>query len=310
MTLEVRVESLEALETFEVQFAESVKRILDAINDINRIFENQMLMANDRIYRFRSHVSYLRRALAQTKDEEEYRALERALREAEDQLQRAQRWFQQAEQAYHEYRRQQDRVRSLALHEAPRALAFLRRKIEDLRAYIAVQLPAASTVAPSSAPSSLSTPSVKKWVSDFFEIDVSKVRVEDIDPNFETSHGYTRDQMEQWIEQLKAIQHLIYEKGYTEADFVRMRASSDPWERALGETYHKFYHADLSGERTNLDFIVVEWVGDHYEVINGRHRIWIAQQMGLKYIPARVSAPDEETLKMLRADGRSIPSSS
>jgi len=144
-------------------------------------------------------------------------------------------------------------------------------------------------------------------VRDFFEIDVSKVRVEDVEPDFKvTPHGYTREQIEQWIRDLKEIHRLCREEGYTDEDFQRMRYSSDPRERALGETYHKFYDHDISGERLNHDFIKVDWFGDHYEVTNGRHRIFVAQQMGLRHMPAMVTAPDEETLKRLRAEGERI----
>jgi len=36
------------------------------------------------------------------------------------------------------------------------------------------------------------------------------------------------------------------------------------------------------------DTIAVEWRGDHYEVLNGRHRLYVAQEAGLKSVPARV----------------------
>jgi len=80
-----------------------------------------------------------------------------------------------------------------------------------------------------------------------------------------------------------------------------MRNSLDSKERALGETYHQFYDHDV-----NHDFIKLEWVGDHYEVTNGRHRVWMAKQMGLRHMPAMVSAPDEATLQRLRAEGERI----
>lgn len=145
------------------------------------------------------------------------------------------------------------------------------------------------------------------WVRGFFEIDVSKVRVRDVDPNFQvTPHGYTRAQIEQWIRNLEEIHRLCREKSYTDDDFQQMRFSPDPKERALGDTYHKFYDHDSSGERLNHDFIVVEWVGDHYEVTNGRHRIYVAQKMGLRHMPAEVWAPDEATLQRLQAEGERI----
>jgi hypothetical protein len=66
------------------------------------------------------------------------------------------------------------------------------------------------------------------WVRDFFEVDVSKIRVDKVEPNWErTQHGYTREQIAQWIAELKEIQRLCREKGYTDEDFRRMRSSAD-----------------------------------------------------------------------------------
>ena len=145
------------------------------------------------------------------------------------------------------------------------------------------------------------------WVWDFFEVDLNKLRVDGVDLNFQrTPHGYTREEIAQWMEELREIQRLCREKGYTDEDFQRMRQSSDPKERALGETYHKFYDHEASGERMNHDFIKLEWVDDHYEVTNGRHRVYMAKQMGLRHIPAMVSAPDEATLQRLREEGKRI----
>jgi len=140
------------------------------------------------------------------------------------------------------------------------------------------------------------------WVQDFFEIDLSKVRVRDVDPNFQrTHHGYTREEIEGWTRNLKEIQRLCREKGYTAEDFQRMRNSPDPKEQALWKTYYEFYE---SPEKPH--WVVVRWERDHYEVEEGQHRILVAKQMGLRHMPAHVIAPDEATLQRLRAEGERI----
>jgi hypothetical protein len=145
------------------------------------------------------------------------------------------------------------------------------------------------------------------FAKDFFEIDLSKVKVDWIDPDWQrTPHNYTREEIREWMENLREIQRLCREKGYRAEDFERMRQSPDPKERAIGQTYHKLYDYEKEGERMNHDYILVEWVDDHYEVLKGRHRVWMAQQIGLRHMPAMVYARDEETLRRLRAEGERI----
>ena len=141
------------------------------------------------------------------------------------------------------------------------------------------------------------------WQHDFFEIDLDQVPTPSLDPNWVASKGYPRQQQEQWIRHLGEIQRRMREEGWRPEDFDRIRQGSEPSERAIGESYHKFYHHDPSGERLNHDFIKLDWVGDHYEIVNGQHRIWLAKQHGLRAMPAYVSAPDQATLDRLRMDG-------
>jgi hypothetical protein len=144
------------------------------------------------------------------------------------------------------------------------------------------------------------------WQSDFFEVDLSKVSIRDLPADWQDSKSYTREQMNTWVQQVKTIQQLCQEKNYSDSDFRRLRQSQDPAEQELGHTYHKFYDHDTSGPNMNGDYIKVDWVGDHYEVTNGRHRLALAQQADLKHLPAHVSAPDRATLERLRSDGEHL----
>jgi len=141
------------------------------------------------------------------------------------------------------------------------------------------------------------------WQNEFFEIDLSQVPTPELDSKWSTSKSYPREQQEQWIRDLHEAQRRMREDGWRREDFDRIRHSSNHPERSLGETYHKFYDHDQSGDRMNHDFIKVEWVGDHYEITNGQHRIWLAKQHGLRTVPAHVAARDQATLDQLRADG-------
>jgi len=307
MAQEVHVESLERLDVLEGQVAEFVHELAEHVCSLNRSFQHAVVYGQEMLQRQQMKVAHLEQALAQANKEEERARLRRELERAMQHLSRLRHWYAQVEQAYAEYRRQEARIQALIAQEAPKARAFLRRKIEDLRAYIALTLLGSSS-APGALLSERETPSsttTTSWVSDFFEINPALVRVKDVDPDFvKTPHGYSRDQIEEWLHHLQIIQRLR-NQGYTDEDFQRMRHSQDPAERALGTTYHKFYNHDLSDERgrMNQDFIVVDWVGDHYEVVNGRHRILLAQQMGLQRIPAMVRAPGREILEWLRSGG-------
>ena len=141
------------------------------------------------------------------------------------------------------------------------------------------------------------------WQEGFFEVDLNQVPPPDLDPGWTASKGYTREAMAEWMSQLAEIQRRMREEGWRAEDFERLRQSRDPAERALAETHHKFYDYGSKGGRLNFDFIKLEWTGDHYEITNGRHRIWLAKQYGLRTVPAYVYAPDRATLERLRREG-------
>ena len=99
------------------------------------------------------------------------------------------------------------------------------------------------------------------WEKGFFEVDLSKVKTPELDPNWEQSpKSYSRQQIDGWTRQLGEIQRLSVERGYAYEDFQRMRNSQLPAERELGETHHKFYDHD------HRDFVSLVWKGKQYEV--------------------------------------------
>lgn len=130
------------------------------------------------------------------------------------------------------------------------------------------------------------------WEKGFFEVDLSQVKSPDLDPNWKKAHGYTRAQVDDWSRQLGEIQSMSVNRGYTYEHFQRLRNSQVPAERELGETHHKFY--DHGHQTGNHDFVSLTWNGKEYEINNnGRHRVSSAQQMGLRRMPAEVSAQSE-----------------
>lgn len=131
------------------------------------------------------------------------------------------------------------------------------------------------------------------WEKGFFEVDLSQVKTPDLDPNWErTQHGVTRQQIDGWNRQLGEIQRMSVERGYTYDDFQRMRHNPVPAEKELGETHHKFY--DNREHGSNKDHVDLIWENNEYRVdVNGNHRVYSAKEMGIRRMPAQVSAPSE-----------------
>lgn len=131
------------------------------------------------------------------------------------------------------------------------------------------------------------------WEKGFFEVDLSQVKSPDLDPNWKTTpKGVHRHQINDWTRQLGEIQSMSVNQGYTYEHFQRMRNSQVPAERELGETHHKFY--DHGAQTANRDFVSLTWNGKEYEIDkNGNHRVSAAKDMGLRRMPAEVSAQSE-----------------
>jgi len=133
------------------------------------------------------------------------------------------------------------------------------------------------------------------WIKKFFEVDMNHVQRPNLDKNWQSTKGYPRQDVEKWVKQLAEVQRLSSEKGLGYADFQKMRNSTDPNERALGATHHKFYDHDTSGEATNGDHVTLMWNGQSYEVSNnGRHRVQAAKNMSLGFMPAEVTGQEEQ----------------
>ena len=144
------------------------------------------------------------------------------------------------------------------------------------------------------------------WQEDFFEVNLDQIPMPEIDPTWDATKAYSRVQIEQWLSELDEIQRRSRDQGWRAEDFENLHDSAIPAERSLCETYHKFYHHEKSGTRLNNDFVKLDWTGDHYEITNGQHRIWLAKERGLRTMPASVSAPDQETLNRLRGDSERL----
>jgi hypothetical protein len=139
-----------------------------------------------------------------------------------------------------------------------------------------------------------------EWRKDFFEVDLNRVDSPDIGNNWQGSKGYSRQEIEGWARKLGEVQTLSHDRGLGYDDFSRMRSSTNPDERALGDTHNYFY--DHGGN----SHIKLSWTGDRYTVDNGIHRVHAAKQVGLRTMPAEISA-EEQHLSRCQAEGFRTP---
>jgi hypothetical protein len=89
-------------------------------------------------------------------------------------------------------------------------------------------------------------------------------------------------EMEGGYNKLAAMKPAIDSGIGRESDY--WRAVDDSRNLQYQEGYQRVYDAFYGG-----DAIRVDKVGNAYDVINGRHRIWLAHEMGLSSIPVHVN---------------------
>ena len=139
-----------------------------------------------------------------------------------------------------------------------------------------------------------------EWLKDFFEVDLNRVDSPNLGNNWQGSKGYSRQEIEGWARKLGEAQTLSHARGLRYEDFSRMKSSTNPDERALGETHHHFYDHDGNTH------IKLSWTGDRYTVDNGIHRIHAAKVAGLRTMPAEISA-EEQHMGRCQAEGFRTP---
>lgn len=95
-------------------------------------------------------------------------------------------------------------------------------------------------------------------------------------------HKVTQDEMRDGIGRLQEMRPAI-KSG--------VGANSDYWyefDQQHGLSYEHGYQRVYDSFYRDSDAIRLEKHGDRYDVINGRHRIWLAKEMGIDTLPAHV----------------------
>lgn len=233
--------------------------------------------AHAALERCRSQVYYDRNGRAYVPDCSAYaRALaeaERHLQQVEAELRKTQMWRSRIEQAAASYRAHAQRMRDLANARTSQGRTFLDQKIAQLGEYAAI--------APAALSAAASTVAANRWMdSGIRGINPAQLP----DPTEIETEGFSKvseEMMRLGLQRLQEMRPLI-ESG--------VGASSDYWaeydrthgldyEHGYQRVYESFYGSDA---------IRVNWDGTNYDIINGRHRVWLARRMGIDWLPVRV----------------------
>jgi hypothetical protein len=215
-------------------------------------------------------------------------ALERArlhLAEAEAELRTVQEWTRLVERQAEEYHRQAQRLKAWLDGELPKANAFLERKITTLQSYVAMGISSGGyavtppTLAVGEASAALSSATPVPVVQD---IPLDQINWEDVGALGEADYRkVTREEVQQGLLKLEQVVRPAVQQGACGDDFSRMDAEQNlDYAHGYRCIYDAFYGPN--------ECIVVEKVGDRYQVINGRHRLLLARELGLSSLPMRV----------------------
>jgi hypothetical protein len=249
------------------------------------------------------------------------------LREAEVELRKVQQWTREMQRAVGEYQRQVVRLSALLSGELPLASALLGRKIASLQGYAAMSGPARrwsptvgglrsgarmsrswTDMAPSGgggdgrsplggvgATEDLAIPDLPGGSTgvdirtpaaggtedvSVGRIDISDTYVHDMADFEKVSH----DEMVEGFRKLEEVVRPAVRQGAGGDYFSQLDAERGlDYPHGFRRIYDAFYGNDA---------IRLERVGDTYQVMNGYHRLFVAKELRLESVPARVIVPE------------------
>lgn len=120
------------------------------------------------------------------------------------------------------------------------------------------------------------------WVDiGIVDVDLAKIDLSDSPVHGpDDFHKVSYEEMKDGFEKLQNDVLPAVEQGANGDDFWQMdQERSSEYREGFQRVYDAFY-GDSSIRLTKVD--------DHYEVVNGYHRLYVAKEMGLSSVPARV----------------------
>lgn len=291
----------EAIAEFEAalgRFAQaSIERVAAAETAIRRTSET----LEDRRGELRRELSRLQDEIANADEDEDTSHVKRRYEETEDALANVRRWQQTVTGQMESYKREALRLEELSAGTTAEARAFLRRLLDDLSAYYALQTQgtavgvniggessASGVVSPSSInqpfdPTSFSLPKGFRWVP-ISEIDTAR-DLADVS-NKESFRKVSYDEMLHGFETLRSeiLPAINDPANPANKDTFRRRDEDEmvPYEKGTLRVYEAFFGDDVihldRGQNDKL-----------FGVDSGRHRIRVAMDAGWTAVPVRIT---------------------
>lgn len=213
----------------------------------------------------------------------------RELAEAQTKLRDVQRTMQQVKQSIDAYHRQARRLTLFLQDDIPKASALLACKLQILQAYVSISPPEAqsefTTVPPASGRSTSRVATIADKHSiqnDVRSIPVDSIHIADLEhvKGPEDFHKVSYEEMVEGFRKLQTVVQPAVAKGLGVDYFHELdKKLSLDYQHGYQRIYEAFY-----GDSA----IRLEKIGNRYHVINGAHRLWVARQLQIENIPARV----------------------
>lgn len=292
----VRYEAIAKLEEALGSFARaSLERLRIAETTLRRTTES----LEDRRRDLRYEISQLRDEIASADPESDTSGARRRLEEAESSLAKVRAWQGRVEEAAQRYQREAQKLEQISSGTTIEAHAYLRRLLDDLAAYFALQhdgsssarlssLAGSSTISSSGMeqaqttfdPTSFALPDGFRWVS-VEEVDKSRlVDVQQDDAYKKASYAEMRRGFDALRDEILPLMNDSETPVDTSTFASRDAASGTPHEQGLQRVYEAFFgEASIylsRGPNAGL-----------FSINNGRHRIKVAMDAGWAAVPAR-----------------------
>jgi CHASE3 domain sensor protein len=204
------------------------------------------------------------------------------LQQAEEELNNVKNWISKVNQAATMYRARVLNLKRIIQNEIPKANSLLGEKIDELQQYISGGSHSSGSI---SAPSTTNTASMSgDWIDTGIQsVELDKIDLEDSSVN--SSDDFHKVSQQDMVEGLQKLQDVVAPAVANGADgdyFTQMDTNQG---LSYADGYRKIYDAFFGNSCIRLDKI-----GNRFRVNNGYHRIFIAQQLGIRSLPARVIA--------------------
>ena len=315
-----------SLHRFGSEMGDSLDRIEQAFREVSDTLKNKLLSAKRELEQCIQSVKDAYEALENCENQadedytpdcsNEFEELQNAKiekRRAEEQLHKTQRYCAMVEKQIQEYRIVAARMKKLVTSQVPQATAMLHGKIVTIEKYNAVPAPSGQ-VSVSEIHSSEYSPSV----SDVGTVPLIQGMKSQPGPSGQipASTKYSIGDS-RWMElgiqdveiqKLPDIEEITGEKDFEKVPKNVMEAGIKRYSEMKpfidsGEGNHRDYWAKIDKEKgleysngyqriyesfCGNDPIRIERDGDKHTIINGRHRVWLAKQMGIKTLPASI----------------------